>query len=355
MRFPAFNYTALPGRVLFGAGRIAELGAEVERIGANRLLILATPGRASLADRAAVQLGPKCAAIFAEAAMHTPVAVTQRALALVEELGIDGLIAIGGGSAIGLSKAIALRTDLPQIAIPTTYAGSEMTPVVGQTSDGQKVTQASPRILPEVVIYDAELTLDMPVGLSGLSGINAIAHAVEALYARDRNPVTSLMATEAVRSMIQALDRIAEAPRDIEARAAAQYGAWLGGTCLGAVGMALHHKICHVLGGAIGLPHAETHAVLLPHTLSYNAPAAPDAMALLRDAVGGGDPARVLFDLGRRIGAPAGLKELGMEESQIGLVVERTLASPYWNPRELEAGALQAMLHRAWNGNPPEA
>ena len=205
-------------------------------------------------------------------------------------------MAIGGGSTTGLGKAIALRTDLPQIVLPTSYAGSEMTPVVGQTSGGIKTTQSSPKILPEIVIYDVDLTMTMPPKLSATSGINAIAHAVEALYARDRNPVISLMAQEGIRTLAQALPKICAQPDDRAARTDALYGAWLSGICLGAVGMALHHKLCHTLGGSFNLPHAETHTVILPHALAYNAPAAPDAMARIATALGvrdaGARPAR---------------------------------------------------------------
>jgi maleylacetate reductase len=349
----SFAYTALPGRVLFGQGRLATLKEEVGRLGASRALLVSTSGRRELAELAARLLGPVCVATFDGAAMHTPVNVTEQAMAIVTREGVDVVVALGGGSAIGLAKAIALRTDLPQVAVPTTYAGSEMTSIVGQTRDGAKVTQSSSKVLPEVVIYDVDLTLDMPVALSGTSGINAIAHAVEALYARDRNPVTSLMAAEAIRAMMGALDRIAVNPRDLEARTAAQYGAWLSGTCLGAVGMALHHKLCHTLGGSFGLPHAETHTVILPHALAYNASAVPDVMAVLRQTTGCSDPARALYQLAGRVGAPRGLRDVGMKEADIGEAVSLAMANQYWNPRPLEAGPLRAALMRAWAGEQP--
>src|SRR5262249_49398149 len=161
------------------------------------------------------------------------------------------------------------RTDLPQIVVPTTYAGSEMTPILGETAGGAKTTQKTLKVLPEVVIYDVELTLSLPVAISGVSGMNAIAHAIEALYAQDANPVIELMALEGIRALAGALPRIAEAPKDVEARSDALYGAWLCGVCLGSVGMALHHKLCHTLGGSFGLPHAETHTVVLPHATRY--------------------------------------------------------------------------------------
>src|SRR5690349_23558391 len=224
-----FSYTALPARVVFGHGTIDQVGAELSSLGCRRALVLSTPPQRSDAERLAAQLGELSAGVFAGAVMHTPVRVTEEAVRLVQELGADCTIALGGGSTIGLGKAIALRTDLPQIVIPTTYAGSEVTPILGETQDGLKTTQTTLKVLPEVVIYDVDLTLGLPVGLSATSGMNAIAHAVEALYAQDRNPIVSLMAEEAIRALARALPAIVAAPQDRAARSDALYGAWLAG------------------------------------------------------------------------------------------------------------------------------
>lgn len=348
-----FVYNSHPGRIIFGQGRIDALAEEVKRLGAKRVLAISTPERAGMANRAASLIGSSCVATFTGATMHTPVEVTDQAMAVVADQAIDAVVAIGGGSTIGLAKAIALRTDLPQIAIPTTYAGSEMTPIIGETCNGAKVTQTTSKVLPEVVIYDVDLTLTLPARLSGTSGINAIAHAVEALYARDRNPVIGLMAAEGVRTMVRALGVIAAKPQDIEARTEAQYSSWLCGTCLGAVGMALHHKLCHTLGGTFNLSHAETHTVVLPHALAYNAPAIPEVMAVLRKVTESDDPALALYELAGRLGAPQGLRELGMAQTDIDQAVMHTLANPYWNPRDLEIEALRKALTRAWAGDPP--
>lgn len=240
-----FVHTSHPGRILFGSGRIGDLAFEVERLGARKAFVITTSGQSQAGERVSRLLGDRCAAVFASAVMHTPVEVTERAIKRVKAGGIDCLVAIGGGSAIGLSKAIALRTDLPQIVVPTTYAGSEVTPIIGETEGGIKRTQTTAKVLPEVVIYDVDLTLGLPPLLSATSGMNAIAHAVEALYARDGNPIIDMMAAEGVRVLAAALPGIARDPTDCEARAEAQYGAWLCGTCLGAVGMSLHHKLCH--------------------------------------------------------------------------------------------------------------
>ncbi len=347
-----FVYTASPVRVIFGSGTLSRLADEVERLGLRRVLLLSTPPQEADAQALARRLGARAAGVFAGAVMHTPADVTEQAMARVGGLGADGLLAIGGGSTIGLGKAIAYRTDLPQIVVPTTYAGSEMTPILGETQDGGKVTVSDARILPEVVLYDVDLTLTLPAALSGTSGINAIAHAVEALYARERNPVISLMAVEGVGALARALPRIAAAPADPAARSDALYGAWLCGACLGAVGMALHHKLCHTLGGSFGLPHAETHAIVLPHALAYNAPAVPDAMARLRPVLGD-DPARAIHDLAGRVGATRALRDLGMAESAIDEAASRALANPYWNPRPLEPEGIRALLRRAWAGEPP--
>lgn len=347
-----FVYVANPARVVFGNGTIKQLATEVEQMGLARVLILSTPEQREMADKLTADLSAR-SGIFAGARMHTPVDVTEEAMAIVREQAIDGLVAIGGGSTIGLGKAIALRTDLPQIAVPTTYAGSEMTPIIGETKDGAKITQTSSKVLPETVIYDVALTLGLPSGISGTSGINAIAHAVEALYARDRNPVIAMMAVEGTRLLSRALRVIARSPDDLDARTDALQGAWLCGICLGSVGMSLHHKLCHTLGGSFDLPHAETHSVVLPHALAYNAPAVPDAMAALSDALGSSDPAGALFDLARAVGAPASLAELGMAESGIVEAVDRALTNPYWNPREIQREPLLECISHAWAGARP--
>ena len=350
----SFTYTGLPARVVFGAGTIASLPAEIERMGCRRALVLSTAEQESSGTQIAALLGERAAGLFAGAVMHTPVEVSERAAAMAREIGADCTVALGGGSTIGLGKAIALRTDLAQICIPTTYAGSEMTPILGETADGLKTTQRSEKVLPETVIYDVDLTLTLPASLSATSGINAIAHAVEALYAQDRNPVISLMAEEGVAALARALPRIVETPSDRDARADALYGAWLCGACLGAVGMALHHKLCHVLGGTFNLPHAETHTIVLPHAVAYNAAATAPAMAALSRALGGDDPATSLFELAGRLGAPRALRDVGMPEDGIERACELALKNPYWNPRPIEPGGIRALIARAWAGDAPQ-
>ena len=261
--------------VACSSARIAQqLPIEIERLGCARAIILSTPGQERQARELARKIGKLAAGVFSGAVMHTPIAVSERAVALVRSLNADCTVALGSGSFVGLGKAIALRTDLPQIAIPTTYAGSEMTPIIGETTEGHKTTKRTAKVLPEVVLYDPELTFGLPVSVSITSGINAVAHAVEALYAKDRNPIVSLMAEESIRALVLSLPLIVANPKDGSARSDALCGAWLAGTCLGAVGMSLHHKLCHVLGGTFNLPHAETHTVVCrtrsPITLPQN-------------------------------------------------------------------------------------
>lgn len=351
----AFTYTGLPARVVFGFGTVDRLPEEIDALGVTRALVLSTPPQAGGAQEIVDRLGERAAGLFSGAAMHTPVSVTEDALAVYEESGADGVVSFGGGSTIGLGKAIALRNDAPQLALPTTYAGSEMTSIIGQTEDGLKTTQKTPKVLPETVIYDVDFTISLPPVMSATSGVNAIAHAVEALYAENANPVLSLMAEEGVAALVRALRVIADAPHDREARSDALYGAWLCAICLGSSGVALHHKLCHVLGGSFDLPHAETHTIVLPHALSYNAPAVAPAMARLAKATRSDTPAAALFDLAEKGGAPLALKDLGMPEDGIDRVVEITLDNPYWNPRPLEEDGIRAIIRAAWEGRRPKA
>jgi alcohol dehydrogenase class IV len=319
----------------------------------SRVLILATAQQSADAQRLLELLPGLAAGVFAHAAMHTPVEVTERAMAVVRDEQIDGLVAVGGGSTTGLAKAIALRTGLPQLVAPTSYAGSEMTPIVGETENGRKVTKSDPRILPRVVIYDVDLTLSLPPAMSATSGMNAIAHAVEALYAPDRNPVISMMAEAAIGALADALPKIVANPRDRSARTQALYGAWLGGTCLGSTSMGLHHKLCHTLGGSFDLPHAETHTAVLPHALAYNAAAAPEAVLRIQRVLGVQDAARGLYDLAAGMGATMALKALGMPEQGIKSAAALAMANAYSNPRALDQSAISDLIERAWKGERP--
>ena len=351
-----FVYQGMPSRVVFEWGALAQLPAEVERLGARRALILATPEQHALADEVARVLGARAAGIHAKAVMHVPVEVAHAARDAAASLDADCCIAVGGGSTIGLGKAIALESSLPIIAVPTTYAGSEMTPIYGLTEGRIKRTGRDARVLPRTVIYDPSLTLTLPPSISAASGVNAIAHAVEALYAEDANPVISLMAEESIRALGAALPGIVRQPDDADMRSRALYGAWLAGACLGAVGMALHHKLCHTLGGTFNLPHAQTHAAMLPHTAHYNHEAAPEALTRVARALGGTDASEagpLLYELNRTLGIAAALAEIGMPEEGLDEAADLACRNPYANPRPIEREAIRALLQRAWQGATP--
>jgi maleylacetate reductase len=356
LKHESWVYRTVPQRIMFGAGTRKCIRDEARLAGITRAMVVSTPGHAARADELAALLGDCCRTRFSGARMHTPVPVTEEAVACAAQHDIDGIVAVGGGSAIGLAKAIALRTDIIQLVLPTTYAGSEMTDIVGQTAGGAKQTVRDPKILPEVVVYDVELTSTLPAIMSVTSGMNAMAHAIEGLYAENTNPLVAMIAEEGARALASALPRVSRAPDDMPARSEALYGAWLCGTVLGATSMALHHKLCHVLGGTFDLPHAQTHAVLLPHTIAYNAPAAPAAIARAARALGVDvcDVPSRLFDLVRDAGAPVSLLALGLPGDALERAADLALSNPYWNPRPLERDGMRRLLDHAWHGSRPE-
>ena len=350
-----FVHAAQPSRIVFGAGSLAQLPAELGHLGVRRALVLSTPGHAASAERVAALLGECAAGVFAGAVMHVPIEAARAARTEAHRIGSDCAVAIGGGSTIGLGKAIALESALPIIAVPTTYAGSEVTAIYGITEAGEKKTGRDTKVLPKTVIYDPELTLTLPLALTVTSLLNAIAHAAEGLYAHDGNPVVALMAEEGIRAGAAALPALSANPQDLAARGNALYAAWLCGTVLGSVSMGLHHKLCHTLGGSFGLPHAEVHAVVLPHAIAYNAAQAPQALARIGRALGVG--ARVvpqaLQNLAARHGAPTSLRAIGMPADGLDRAADLAATTPYPNPRPLERAALRTLLQRAFDGAPP--
>lgn len=348
-----FVHESQRSRVIFAPGSRARLADEAARLGLRRLVVMCTPGKAGLAEELAAPLGAALAGIHPCAVMHVPARSAASASALVGELDADGIITLGGGSAIGLGKAVAKDTGTPLLALPTTYSGSEMTPIWGVTEGERKTTGRDPRALPAVVIYDPELTLTLPVAQSVTSAVNALAHSAEALYAPDRSPVTDLIATESARAIVDALPRMADAPGDTAARSDLLYGAWLAGAALGATSMSLHHKLCHILGGTFGLPHAETHTAVLPHVLAFNLDAAVSATSRLQSAFGVDDPSRWLHDLVRRLGAEVSLTALGMPVDGVPAVIDQALSAPYANPRPVTAQHLEMLLSDALTGAPP--
>ncbi len=348
-----FNFSGLPSRVLFGSGTIANVAQEIRNLGGQRAFVISTAGRLQQASMLCVQLHGMLAGSFPGAVMHTPADVTERALEELTEVRGDCLVAIGGGSAIGLSKALALRTDLPQLVLPTTYAGSEATSILGETTAGQKTTLRDARVLPETVIYDVNLTLELPDQVTATSGLNAMAHAVEALYAQDRNPLISTLACRALDLLVAGLPELRRTPRDQQVRGDVLYAAWLCGLSLHSVGMSLHHKVCHVLGGAFQLPHAETHAVMLPYSVQYNEAAVPDLLAPLAYATQRQSAAQGLYALGQTLAIPRGLKAIGMAYDSLDRAASLITEKPYWNPTLVSYEPIRAMLEHAWHGTAP--
>ena len=355
-----FEYNANPGRVVFGPGSIKKLPDEIKRLGLKSPLLLSTPQQISQAEDLAKILTSASiepAGTYTNATMHTPSHITEEAMSFLHSKSADCVVSIGGGSTIGLGKAISIRTGLHHICIPTTYAGSEMTPILGETQDGRKATRTDPKILPGTVIYDVDYTMTLPVALSATSGVNAIAHAVEALYAKNKNPIISLLAIEGTKALAESLPEIIQDAQSQPAREKAQYGAWLCGVCLGSSAMALHHKLCHTLGGSFNLPHAETHTIVLPHALSYNAPAIPEAMEKLATALPGseGDATKGLNVLLEKLKVKRALKDFGMKEEDIDKAAEIAVSNQYPNPRKIEKEPIRELIRRAWAGEPARA
>ncbi|MEA2295655.1 MAG: maleylacetate reductase [Solirubrobacteraceae bacterium] len=344
-----FEYDALPVRAVFGLGSADHrFAGVVDDLDARRVLVIVSAPEEPLARRLVAPFSDRVAGVFTGVRPHVPIDVAEAARAAVARSGADALISIGGGSTTGTAKAVALTTGLPIVAVPTTYAGSEVTPVWGLTEAGRKTTGTDRRVLPRVVLYDPALTATLPAALSAVSGLNAVAHCVEAFWAPRANPVTSLMAEEGLRALAAGLPGVVREPGDLEARSVVLYGAWLAGTAFAAAGSGLHHTICHVLGGAYDLPHAQTHAVVLPHVMALVAPSLPGVDARVAAALGApGTPAAdALHALARRLGAPTALRDIGLPEDDLAaaarLVVEQV---PDRSPADIEA-----LLSAAWRG-----
>jgi maleylacetate reductase len=336
---------------VFGEGSLQKLPDEIARMRWSKAMIVATPGRASLTEKVEALLGNRVAAVFDRAQVHVPERIAASARRMSEDCQADVIIALGGGSAIGVAKAVALASDIPIVAVPTTYGGSEMTAIWGMTTDGVKETGRDQGVMPRVVIYDPDLTLSLPPRVTACSGLNAIAHCVEALYAPNASPRTADSALEGLTTLASSLVRLAASPDDREQRKEAMRGAMLAGFALGNAQMALHHKLCHALGGAFDLPHAETHAVLIPYTSAYNRDAAPDAMRAAAKALGVEDAPTELLSLAMTIDAPKSLGELGMKESDIDKAASVAMEKQYPNPAPLTLNNLRILLEAAQHGD----
>ena len=334
-------------RVLTGPGSRHDIPTEVERLGVGRVLLVATRSATVAGDELADAIGGRVAARFDRPVAHTPVAVTADAMNLIEETGADAVVAIGGGSAIGLAKAVSARTGVPQIAVPTTYAGSEVTGVLGETENGVKTTRRDPALAPGTVVYDAELTVSMPGGLTRTSALNALAHAVEALWAPDATALSDALATEAFDLLLSSLPDVLTDGADLVGRRRLQSAGWLAGLCLAQTRMGLHHQLAHALGGTFDLPHAELHAMLLPHVMAFNLPAAPAATVRLQRIVGA-DPVAAVAEIADGYDGPTTLRALGVPREGLRAVAERVAVAPYPNPRSFDADELLELLVQVW-------
>lgn len=348
-----FTYVQHPARVVFGAGSRDQVAREAEALRGDRVMLIAERGT----DEIAELLGRRVVLQWGEIVQHVPVDLADRAREAAAAAGIDLIVCVGGGSATGLAKAIALTARRPILAVPTTYAGSEQTTIYGLTGDRHKQTGKSLDVLPRTVIYDPELTVGIPASVTGPSAFNALAHSVEALYAPGCTPVITALAKEAIAAIRDSLPRVMAAPADVDARGTLLYGAYLSGVALGATSAAFHHKICHVLGGTFDLVHADAHSVVLPHALAFNAPAIPDEMTSLGEVLGA-EPAGALWDLAVESGVPTSLSSLGLAEADLAEAAERAaaevakIAAP-GNPRPCTEQQMLALLQRAYAGARP--
>jgi len=347
-----FVHEALPGRVLFGAGRLAEVAEESRRLG-NRFLLIAGWSERPAAEQVHADLGGACAAAIVGVRPHVPLDAAEEGRRTAAEARADCIVVIGGGSAIGLAKAIALTERLPIVAVPTTYSGSEQTPTWGITDGGRKTRGRDRNVQPRSVVYDPKLTLSLPVDVSAASGMNAIAHCVEALWSERTDPLAAAVAEEAIRTLAPALRRVVANPEDLDARSAALRGAWLAGTALAAGGIGLHHTICHVLGGSFDVPHAQAHAVVLPYVTAYHATVAPEALDRVARALDAMDAVEGLLELERELGVPTSLAELGLSAEHLESASERIARDAPPHPRRATRAEIRGLLERAYDGADP--
>ncbi len=353
----AFRHRTLPQRVTFAAEAMPEaVAAEAEELGASRLMLIASDRESAQADRIAEQV--PVVLRHDEVVMHVPVDVAGRARAAAAGSGADMLVSIGGGSATGLAKAVARDTGLPIVAVPTTYSGSEATNVWGLTDNGIKTTGVDDRVLPAAVVYDATLLTSLPRELTVASALNALAHCVDSMWGPRTDPIDQALAQEGIRALAAGLTGFADAVGDERLAGIEQtlYGAYLAAVSFASAGSGMHHKICHVLGGMFGLPHAQTHAVVLPYVLAFNAPNAPGAERRIAQAFGSATAGAGLSALRHTLDAPVALKDYGMPEAGIAEAVTPIMAAiPAGNPTPVTTDSLTALLRAAWSGDDPDA
>ena len=346
----SFDYRGLPWNIVFGAGALKRLPAELKKLGLSRALVLSMPNQSQQGQDIVELAGDLAVGLFDQAQTHVPMATVEQAIARARELGADCTISFGGGSTTGLGKALALKLNLPNIVIPTSYTGSEMTNIWGITEHERKVTGRDDSVVPTLTIYDPELTLTLPAKFAGPSGLNAMAQAVVNVTSVEVNPMVQMMALEAVRALSRSLPKVIAEPNDMDARTETLYGACLAGAALGTGSSSLHHRLCHAFGGTFNTPHAETHTILLPHCVAYNSAASTEGTAKLAEAMGVDDAAKGIFDLAKTVGAPTALKDIGIPESVLDKAATIATETPVSNPEPLTRNRIRELLQRAWVG-----
>ena len=353
---PGDVYNATPPRILFGSGSVSQIDAEVQRLGAHRALIISTPGRSRLADSIAPMLGKNFAGVLSEAISQVPIELAIRGRKQVAELGADCLIAVGGGASIGLAKGVALELGIPVIAIPTTYSGSEMTGFCGITIHGIKRMHTSLNMLARTVIYDPELTLELPCEVSAASAMNALAHCIDAAVVNTCSPIIAQAAYEGARVIMNSIGRVAKYPADIEARTEALYGAYLSGAALTG-GFALQHGLAHVLGGSFNVSHGLSHALVLPHVTAFHAQHFPHMMEPVAHAMG--VPVSQLgiavFELLVQTGLPTGLSQVGFIRADLDRAADITIETDNGQtPIRLTRAMVRNLLEATYLGVRPQ-
>ncbi len=381
-----FHYTSYAQEIIFGTGSLARLSEAVDHFHWQRLMLCTTGsarrnGHVSTLEAA---LGQRLVATYDHAQSHVPDFQVAEALAIAIEHQVDAIIGLGGGSPIGLAKAISqaleekrtgqaarasFPTDqplVPVVAIPTTYAGSEMTAVYGMThhsaSSSRKITVTDPKITPKLVIYDPRLTLDLPPEMTASSGINALAHCVEAVYSITRHPLSTAAALSGAQHIAQALPRCYATGEDLEARTGMLIGSHLAAVALSNVAMGFHHGLCHALGGTAGVPHGIANAIVLPHAMRFNLNATAPQLAQIAAAIGlavddrsaeaaAEAAAQHIADLIGHMSLPQRLREVGVNKADLPHLAEVALQSRavQSNPKPIQnAAQIEAVLDGMW-------
>lgn len=346
-----FVYKSDQIRVLFGRGAAKQLADEAERHDMARVMLLCSHGRGALAREIAAPLGPRVVGVSETVRPGMPVAAFDEIVADLKRFDADGFVCVGGGSPVGLAKAVAAATKIPFIAVVTTYSGSEMAARWYLGTGGGERSGQSKHALPASAIYDPALTLALPFKTSAASAMNAMAHAVESLYAPDANPIVLTLAEEAARRLAAALPRLKADPKDIDARTDALYGAWLAAAFRASIG--LSHTIAQRVRQNFATEHAATHAAVLPYAAAFNLVAAPAARERLARALGASDPARALYDVNVACGLATGLKELGLREADIHRAAEIVSQRKFPGPRPVTPADIENVVRQAFAGAPP--